>query len=164
MRIWMDDRFVISCICTTCLTDLSFNTLIYVVRLEVFSLNEQEYANFGCQYKFVHQITVVYYSLRYRKWPPSNELTIDLWFICNIAKIWWQLAVELDRVIDSWLITHYKTYKIKCAITCSPVVKFFDVIYPVLDEAVKAENQKQRIANTMIGIDYAQVVNFQVSP
>ncbi|HYZ60010.1 MAG TPA: hypothetical protein VE544_10175 [Nitrososphaeraceae archaeon] len=72
--------------------------------------------------------------------------------------------MELDRVIDSWLIAHYKTYRIKCAITCSPVVKFFDVMYPVLDEAAEAGNQKHRIANTMIGIDYAQLVNFQVSP
>jgi hypothetical protein len=56
--------------------------------------------------------------------------------------------------IHSWLITHYKTYKIKCTITCSAVVKFFDIIYPVLDEAAKAGNQKQRIANTMIGMEY----------
>jgi hypothetical protein len=37
-------------------------------------------------------------------------------------------------------------------------------MYPVLDEAAEAGNQKHRIANTMIGIDYAQLVNFQVSP
>ena len=72
---------------------------------------------------------------------------------------------ELDHVIHSFLTYRslQNTYEIKCAITCSPVVKFFDVIYPVLDEAANAEYQKQSIANTIIGVDHMQTINFQVS-
>jgi hypothetical protein len=38
-----------------------------------------------------------------------------------------------------------------------------DVIYPVLDEAANAVNQKQSIVNTTIGMDHMQTINFQVS-